>query len=88
MNQAQGALMVAIVAMKASVDLLTILALKGLISPSEVDAFADELTAHLRRPESHPDHEQFEGLYSHAEHTMAGPLALAKEAARANWKGA
>ncbi|MBO9602570.1 MAG: hypothetical protein J7496_08690 [Novosphingobium sp.] len=78
---------VAIAALKASADLLALLARKGLVSPEEVDAFAEGLMMPLCRPEGHPMHAFFATMREHAEHTLSGPLATAKADARAYWRG-
>lgn len=82
-----SALAVAITALKGSADLLTLMARKGLISPDEVDEYADGLMGVLHREPGDPLAPMMQLIREHAEHTLSGPLALAKSAARASWKG-
>lgn len=80
--------LIAAAGIKAGCDALTIMATRGLVSPAEVDRYADGITVHLRRADADPRAELYGKLAGMIDGLTEDSLAAAKRAARDNWKGA
>lgn len=74
-------------AISVSVHTLRVLAQRGLVSPSDVEGIAEDITAHLRVGEDHPQKAAYDQLSAVFEAQLSPSLAGLREIARANWKG-